>query len=168
MIFKFRDVRQNFGRLFEAERNPKFPKNDPKFSVTLMLDKTNPEHAKMAKDFMAVVDEVAAGRPFDNEAVIDGDAPGSHEANAGLYLVRASAAEDRRPHTVGKDKRPVVKADGVFYDGCRINATVDVYYSKQYKKVCAELLGVQFHADAESLGRRELGVDEMFDDDIPF
>lgn len=159
-LVKLKNVRINFASLFEPYTSPKFPKNDPKYQVTLLLSKTNKADCASISALAKACDEQAGGKRVDKHPLVDGDAAGQHELNAGLYVVRAS--NKRRPVVVGKEGEALTEADGVIYDGCYCNVALDVYYYADMKGVFITLLGVQFAKDGEPLGRRTYTPEDMF------
>ena len=158
MLVKLKNVRINFAALFEPTVSPKFPKNDPKFQITLLLDKK--KDAEKISTVAKALDEVAAGKRLDKHPLVDGDGEGQHEANAGLYTVKATSK--RRPVVVGKDGEALTAEDGVIYDGCYCDVALDVYYYADMKGAFATLLGVKFVKDGEPLGRRVYSTEDMF------
>lgn len=65
-----------------------------------------------------------------------------------------STATPKRIPVVGRDRSPLVEADGKPYAGCFVNASVRAWaQDNQYgKRVNFELLAVQFAADGEAFG----------------
>tara|TARA_R110000868_G_scaffold151117_4_gene374749 strand:- start:6985 stop:7485 length:501 start_codon:yes stop_codon:yes gene_type:complete len=162
MLVKLKNVRLNFGHLFEASVSPKFPNNDPKYGGTFLMDKST-KHGKDAVKLLAKVRDEVLGENVvkaDKMLITDGDEPGQHEANAGLFIVKA--ANKNRPVVVDAEGNGSVAADGLFYDGCYVNVALDVYYYADMKGVFATLLGVQFASDGDTLGVRRYTADEMF------
>lgn len=69
-----------------------------------------------------------------------------------IYL--ATSSKMTRPTVVGPDRAPLVETDNKIYNGCRVNAIVDVYASDKPgfgKGIFCGLGGVQFWADDERL-----------------
>lgn len=159
MLVKLKNVRINFASLFEPTVSPKFPKNDPKYQVTLLLDK-KADKDKISALAKACEEVLPNNARVDKHPLVDGDAPGQHELNAGLFTVRAGSK--RRPVVVNSDGAALSDSDGVIYDGCYCNIALDVYYYADMKGVFVTLLGVQFAKDGEPLGRRVYSPDEMF------
>lgn len=161
-LVKLKNVRVNFANVFEPTVSPKFPKNDPKYSIMLMLEKGTKQGRAHIAALTTARDAVLNGKTVadDKALLIDGDQPGQHEANAGLFTVKAS--NKQRPVVVDQQMAPLVAGDGVIYDGCYCNVTLDVYYFADMKGVFATLLGVQFAGDGEPLGRPRYTAEQMF------
>lgn len=159
-LVKLKNVRINFASVFEPFVSAKFPNNEPKYQITLLLDKEIKSDRDMVASLAKACDEAAGGAKVLKHPLIDGDEPGQHENNAGYYLVRPS--NKRRPVVVGKDGEALTEADNVIYDGCYCNVALDVYYYPKMKGVFATLLGVQFAGDGEPLGRRGYTPEDMF------
>lgn len=95
----------------------------------------------------------------------DGDAKTYNGAEGLMMLSARRKKRDGRPYVVDRAKRPVTEEDGIFYSGCYVNATVEIWaQAKDYPGVRCTLLGVQFFADGDSFSGASKASDDDFDD----
>lgn len=71
-------------------------------------------------------------------------------------VMRINASDSQRPHALHRNLKPLNESDGVLYPGCYVNLSISLWAqnNKYGKRVNANLLGVQFVGDGESLGGR--------------
>ena len=76
---------------------------------------------------------------------------------------------------IDRDKTPLTEEDGKIYSGCYVNAIVELWsMNNEYgKRICGNLLGVQFFRDGEAFASSgdSVGVDDfesLDDDSDPF
>lgn len=156
----------------------------PKFSITVMIDKTNKEQMdylkalhKDATDAMAEKWPDPAKRPRinligdtkslfkDGDKTVNNNGIPLNETNpeyAGHYLLRASTAT--RPAVVDRNKAEILDANEV-YGGCFVKVNLNVYTfdTQANRGVTCGLNGVQKWADGESFGGGRPSLDQMFD-----
>lgn len=157
MRVMIRNARIAFPNLFQAKG---FNGSEPKFGCTLLIDKNDPQIAKIkeamvtvAKDKWAAKGEaqlknlVAGQKVFLN----DGDLK---EVNgfAGNWALNTS--NKNRPTVINKDKSQLDASDGLPYAGSYVDAQIDIWaMDNQYgKRICATVLAVQFKRDGEAFG----------------
>ena len=143
-----------------------------KYACTLLLHKENDAAQiealkKAAQDVLNEkygIGKIPKGfkMPF-----VDGDEK-EYDGYEGHISIKASTK--RRPTTIDKNKTPVVEEDGVFYAGCRVNASVSAWVmdNNYGKKVLFSLNGVQFNrhdAPFGSDGDSSDDFDVIADDD---
>ena len=105
----------------------------------------------------------------ENYACRDGDEE-TWDGYEGCYYV--SAASNRKPAVIGRDKRPISESDGIIYAGCYVNAIVTLWHQVAGRRgdetvptaVWAALEAVQFVRKGEAFGASGVNVDEEFDD----
>ena len=95
----------------------------------------------------------------------DGERKADKDGFEGMVFISTSNAA--RPTVVDRDKTPLTQADGRPYNGCYVNAIVDIWpQDNQYgKRINAKLLGVQFYKDGEPFasGKAAASVDQFED-----
>jgi len=157
---------------------------DPKYSVTVMIDKTNAEQMAFMKaihaDAQAALAEAwpdQAKRPRialvgetkslikDGDKTLGNDGVPLVEKNpeyAGHYLIRVSAKQ--KPVVVDRNRQEIIDP-AVVYGGCvcKVNLNVYTFDTQANKGVTAGINGVQFWADGERLGGGRPALESMFD-----
>jgi hypothetical protein len=164
-------VRFSYCNLFEAKAP--VDGGDPKYSVTLLIPKT--DTATLAKIQEAVNDAREAfcrkngasslpANPITPLHDGDGVKPNSGEPYGpeckGHYVISVSSKQ--RPVIVDRDRQEILDSTEV-YSGCYGRATINFYgYSNKKKGIGAGLLSVQKLADGEPFG--SMGSAEDFND----
>ncbi len=167
-------VRFSFCNIFE----PKAPNGggDPKYSVTLLIPKSDTATLGKIKDAMAEAREVfckrngASALPakpnntlHDGDGVRDSGDPYGPECK-GHYVITVS--NKQKPVVVDADRQEILDP-GEVYSGCYGRASINFYgYNSNGKKgISASLLGVQKLADGEPFGIMGSADDFKDDDD---
>lgn len=156
----------------------------PRFSIVLMIDKTNKEQMDFMKGLYKDATEVLNEkwpdpntRPripltgHDSSLFKDGDIACNKQGiplkeknpeYAGHYIIRAGTTT--KPVVVNRSRAPISDANEV-YGGCWCNVNINTYSfnQQQNKGVTIGLNGVQKWKDDESFGSGRPAVDEMFD-----
>ena len=94
-------------------------------------------------------------------AYVSGDTK-AYDGYAGMMALSASRKEDAgRPSTLKRDGTPAVAADGVFYSGCYVMASVEFWaQDNNYgKAIRCTLRGVKFVKDGQSFGATTTAAD---------
>lgn len=169
------NARLSFPHLFEAWKAPGDPNSKPKFGASFLLNKK--VNADDIKKVTAAINSVLASKGWkpamlkskcarEASEVINNQ---TGEALAGYdnEHVVVNANSQRRPLIVNPRNEPVVETDNLFYGGCYVDATFDIYgYDKvaaHGKRICAELIGVRFRRDGEAFGAsRPKDAEEVF------
>lgn len=140
----------------------------PKFSVSLLLDKTKDaaQIKAIEKAITALYAEKNKGKALaaDRVCLKDGDLRGEEDpAYAGKMYINAS--NEKRPQVVDRDKTPLAAEDGKPYSGCFVNAVVRLWYQDNQfgKRVNSSLEVVQFWADGEPFGAPPVSLDILPD-----
>lgn len=148
-------VRLSYAHLFEPHA---IEGNDPKYSVSVLIPKTDTETLKAIKEAVAEAKELGKGKfggkvPANLKTPLrDGDEERpDDEAYVGCYFLNASSKN--KPGVVDLSVQPVLDATEV-YSGCYGRLTLNFYaYSASGNKGIAAGLGnVQKLADGEPLG----------------
>ncbi len=148
-------VRLSYAHLFEPHA---IEGNDPKYSVSVLIPKTDTETLKAIKEAVAEAKELGKGKfggkvPANLKTPLrDGDAERpDDEAYVGCYFLNASSKN--KPGVVDLSVQPVLDATEV-YSGCYGRLTLNFYaYSASGNKGIAAGLGnVQKLDDGEPLG----------------
>lgn len=174
-------VRLSYVNIFE----PQIPQDggDPKYSVTLLIPKT--DTATVAKIKAAIAEAADNFRKKNGTASLpanpmsplhdgDGVKPNSGEPYGpeckGCWVLSASSKETQKPVVVdefGKEisgPAKVCENPGLVYSGCYGRASINFYgYSNRRKGVGAGLLGIKKLHDGEPFGT--VGSASDFDDD---
>lgn len=148
-------VRLSYAHLFEPHA---IEGNDPKYSVSVLIPKTDTETLKAIKEAVAEAKELGKGKfggkvPANLKTPLrDGDEERpDDEAYVGCYFLNASSKN--KPGVVDLSVQPILDATEV-YSGCYGRLTLNFYaYSASGNKGIAAGLGnVQKLADGEPLG----------------
>lgn len=163
-----RNARLSFPDLFEAVQ---FQGQGPfQYRASLLV----PADSAVKKEIDALIDQVAkekwpgndnqgrpkadailkAARATQKICFIDGDTK-NYNGYAGNWALTATRSVDAgKPVVVDRAKNAVTKEDGLFYGGCVVNATVELWAQDNSfgKTVRATLVNIQFVKDGESFG----------------
>lgn len=156
------------------------------FSITLMIDKKNPEAMAYMKslygDAKSALEEHfpdAATRPrhpiagHDKSPIKDGDKNNNNkgiplrESNpeyAGHWIIRATRQSSQGPPLVVDPNNQEVMSQRKIYGGCvcKVNMNAYTFESEKNSGVTFGLNGVKFVEDGEPLGSSRQSVEEMF------
>lgn len=177
-------VRVSFPTLFTPRAFQ--PGQDAKFSIVLMLDKTDQSHMAFIKELHKDMQQALAEKWPDQATrprnplvghtrspIKDGDKTLNNQGvllseknpeYAGHYIVRANTTN--RPLVVNRNLQDVMDS-AELYGGCfcKVNINVYTYNSSANKGVTCGLNGVQKWADGESFGGGRPPINEMFEAD---
>ena len=159
-----KNVRLSFPSLF---KKAVFNGDETKFEATFLLDKD--AHAdKIAEIEAAIKAKIAEdlkGAKIKPEKLCmkDGD---DSDYDGYDNVMSFKASNNKRPLVLDRGRSPVSEDDNLFYAGCYVNATVELWaQNNQYgKRINANLLGVQFAKDGEPFGDGAVGSADDFDD----
>lgn len=166
------EVRLSYAHLFEPYSND--PDNDPKYSVTILIPKSDTATlGKIERAIEAAAEEGKTSKfggkiPGNLKTTLhDGDEEADLDRNpeyAGHMYMAISAKQ--RPGVVDLDLNPVLDPMQV-YSGCyaRVSMGAFAYSTSGNKGVSFGLNNVQFIRDGEPLGGRTRAEDD-FDDDF--
>lgn len=160
------EARLSYCNLFQAVRPKNNPGADPKFSVTVLIPKSNTA-AKAALD-AAINAAIEAGvsskwngqRPpmpsipvHDGDGVRPSDGMPFGEECKGHWVFTASAAQTRPPFVVDNNVQRIIDPTAV-YSGCygNVNVSFFAYNAAGKKGIGCGLNGVQKLRDGEPLG----------------
>lgn len=168
------EVRLSFVHVFEAYTNN--PENDPKYSVTILIPKSDKKTLAKIKAAQEVAKENGKSRVFEGRipsnlrnTLHDGDEEADLEKypeNAGHFYMNVS--NKKRPGVVDEDLNPIVDP-GKVYSGCygRVAMSSFPYNYGGTKGISFSLDNVQFLRDGEPLGAvRSSAEDDFSDDDL--
>lgn len=176
-IITIGEVRFSYCNVFTPQAPFNNPAGNPKFSVTILVPKTNTA-AKAAIDaaVKAAIDAGVSAKwggvrpPVPAVCVHDGDgvrpsdgAPYGDECK-GCWVFTASSNPDRPPFVVDARRQPVLDQREV-YSGCYGNVNVGFYaYNNSGKKgIGCGLNGLQKTRDGEPLGGNSITAEQAFD-----
>ena len=173
-------VRVSFPTVFKPRG---FQNSDPKYSVTMMFDKTDDTHmaalTKVRKEAEAVLEDKwpdPEKRPripivgHDKSPIKDGDKSCNQQGvpiveknkeYAGHFIIRAASAS--KPPVVDRGMEEIVDTN-MIYGGCycKINFNAYAYDVQTNKGVTFGLNGVQFWDDGDAFGGGRRSVGDMF------
>jgi len=137
-----------------------------KYTATLVLDKSNPEHKAIKKVIDKQIESIYKQTKnkrsdFKDDRFCIKDGSDEFENS---WLIKVG--NPKRPKIIDRDRTPLLESDDKIYAGCYVNAIIDLYYyDKQYGKfLLSNLYGVQFQADGDKLGKEIPDVTEEFED----
>lgn len=148
-------VRLSYAHLFEPHA---IEGNDPKYSVSVIIPKTDKETLQAIKEAVAEAKEAGKGKfggkiPANLKTPLrDGDEERpDDEAYTNSYFLNASSKN--KPGVVGTDVQPILDATEV-YSGCYARLTLNFYpfSASGNKGIAAGLGNVQKLEDGEPLG----------------
>ena len=156
------NVRPKFLHIFQKHKS-KTGEGEPKYSLSLILDKKDDaEQIKKIQDILAALKKEHGFNAVGDKCCLRDGADNTEHYDAKWMYLRAS--NKNRPQVVDRAKRPVTEDDNLFYDGCRVNAIVDIYGIKEFKSFSASVEVVQFVRDDEPLGRPPVDIDKLLPD----
>ena len=162
-----RDVRFSYVTLFQPKPSMNDPKGEPKYSLTMLIPKTNiaalaliqqaiseAENAAVSAKWGNVKPPVVPAPLHDGDGVRQDGTPFGTECK-GCWVMTASANVDHAPFVVDQNVQPIIDPKKV-YSGCWGNVSVSFFgYNAAGKKgIGCGLNGVQFIRDGEPLGSR--------------
>jgi hypothetical protein len=169
MEVKLKNVRLAFGDIFtpsDFQGDGNF-----KFRATLLIPKNSEAHKQISAAIKQVASDfwkdkaektLAAAKAGDNICLRDGDLK-DYDGFEGMMAL--TATNKARPTIVDKDRSPLVAEDGKPYNGCYVNAIVDVFaYSKYGNQVNCSLQGLQFSSDGDAFTAGRPAKADDFDD----
>ena len=176
ILVKVTGVYLSYPHLFEPFR-AKRPQIDPatgkakpgKFGAKFCFDRNDPQSKSDANALYAKIVELAKatfkqGLPADRYCLRDGKQL-TEDMHKFFVL---SASEEVKPTVVDRRRNPVTAEDDLFYPGCKVNATINLWaqnHPEHGKRINANLIGVQFMEHGERWGGRpRMKAEEMFDD----
>jgi len=128
-------------------------KENKKYTVSLVLDKSNPEHIKAKKIIDDQIEELFKKNKITRGAIKDDKfcVKESSEEFKNSWLIKCGYP--KRITIIDRDKTPLTEEDNKIYAGCYANVVIDIYYyDKQYGKfISSNIYGVQFSKDGEPL-----------------
>lgn len=162
-VIKLKGVRLSFPSLYEkASFNGEEGK---KYEATFLIPKSDTAFRKAIDAEMARLakEEGVKIPPPDKLCIRDGD-DSDYDGYADHWSLKASCTG--RPTTIDRSKNAVAESDEVFYAGCYVNASVDLWFQNNQfgKRINANLRGVQFVRDGEEFGRGRTDATDEFDD----
>ena len=169
---KLANVRLAFGTLFQARAVN--GEGEPKFSASLIIDKKQKDviaaveaamlKAATAKWGAKAAVQLKALQAADKCCLHDGDLKTEYDGFEGNLYVSARATV--KPRVVDRRNQELTQADGIPYNGCYVNATVDIYAQDNSfgKRINATLRGVQFVKDGEAFGAGRPAGDDEFEE----
>ena len=173
-----------------------FQDSDPKYSVTLMFDKTNKEQMASLKvlfdDATAVLNEAWPNKETqpripmmgsDNSPIKDCDKACDRQGiplaeknppYVGHYIIRCATGADSPPFRVDRNVEEIIDAS-VIYPGCFCKVNLNAY-SYEVKGPTGAIInkgvtfgfnGIQFVKDGDRIGGTRKSVDQMFEAEDP-
>lgn len=163
-VIKLPNVRISYPNIFR--KGSYEGTENSKYDCTFILDKTKNE--KLIKDVSNHIKKLlkdknkGARLAADRYCLRDGDATGKEEYK-NTYILKASSTA--RPTVMDRDKSPITEDDNVIYSGCRVNATIDLWFQPSHgKRVNANLRGIQFYRDDEAFGGGRIDPEIVMDE----
>lgn len=166
-------VRMSFPSIFQKEEYS--GKQGTKYAATFLLNKD--DHAEQIENLETAIQEALIEK-YGSQAKIpkillkeekrclkDGDNAG-YDGYDGHMSIKAS--NNARPSAMDLNKKQVTEDDNLFYSGCYVDASVDIWImdNAHGKRVCANLYAVRFREDGEPFtgGGVPSDVEDDFED----
>lgn len=145
-----------------AAPKPSKQREAPKFSAVMLIDPNNPKEAQDLQRLQARIQQVQAEN---NASLLPDIKPGKTDPR---LHVNSTATPDYPPGRLDAANVPmdVMVIGQEFYPGAICNFLLDVYYMKNYNRVCIGLIGVQKVMDGPRLDNR-MPEEQMFAGPIP-
>lgn len=185
-VIKLPEGRLCYAYLSKPKTKPPRPDGsipEPKYETAVLLDPSNPAHAKTIAEIKAEAQRLAsetpelAGTPLkklvlgfgngDKKAVDDeGERNPTYAAYEGMFYVNTSSATrpligDRSGHEIGQDNAQFP------YSGCYANVKITLFpwhhVPTKRKGISVDLRSVQFVRDGEAFGRGSLSAETEFE-----
>lgn len=149
----------SYPQVWEAVPN-EFRDGKIEFSCTILIPKNGANLEFLVSESMKPVkrlfgEQYSRLKEFGDHCPIkDGDDKGPEHANYGHWVIKATAAKNRRPFVVDKSSRPIGEHSEI-YGGAigQLWVTPMAYNTKIYRGVKFFLAGVQKIADGKPFGR---------------
>lgn len=156
-------VRLSFPSLFHKAE---FQGTETKYEATFLIPKSNKKLIASINEKIADLLKANKSKMLapDKLCLKDGDLSDYDGYSDHMSL---KAANDKRPQVIDRRKNPVTEDDDLFYAGCYVTASCDLWFQNNAygKRINANLYGVQFIADGEEFGRgASPDVSDDFDD----
>lgn len=167
MKIRIENVRLAFPDLFEPKT---FGEGKPAYSAKFIVDPTS-ANVKVIEDAIKAVAKEKWGEKAEGVLGVINDAKKSawtrgpyrnsktgdvYDGFDGMFHLNARTGGDKAaPKAYSRDKREVSARDGLFYPGCYVDASLDIYAQDhpQYgRRINCGLLAVRFVADGDSFG----------------
>ncbi len=164
-----KNVRLSFENVFTEQvmTDKETGKVTKKFKANFLIPKTDKATVQMMDD---AIDDAIFAKWGDDPPKLkdeklcmrDGDDENYDGYADHMYV---SASNSKRPTVVGRDKKPLVQADGVIYSGCYVNAVIRIWAQDNAygKRVNASLEAVQFYKKGDAFGAPPVDIDEKFE-----
>jgi hypothetical protein len=169
------NVRISFCRVFVPKANDK---DQDKYGVTMLIAKDHKDYGLLQDRVIEVAkaewkertaDVMTAMKLSDKICIHDGGSKPQYPEYKGLMYI--NTYNSVRPTVYTKGGQLLDKDDGKLYSGCYANVIIDLWaQDNEYgQRVNAELMGIQFHADGESLagGGKAASADDFDLSDQP-
>jgi hypothetical protein len=141
----------------------------PKYNVTILIPKNDPQVAEIEKIIAALEAELASKKwkngkkPKDFESPLrDGDDKDDYTGFAGCYYIAAKSKT--KPGVINKAKQPITEESGDFYSGCIGSVTINLYPYSDGGGIAAGLNNILKTADGERFAGKRDAEDDFADD----
>jgi hypothetical protein len=146
------NVRLSFPSLFKKSAFD--DKATPKFSGMFIIEKNNPDVAKIKAAMKKAMIDKWGEKPQGLKLCLrDGSEKNDMDGfGPGVFFFNASS--EKRPGVYDTDRSVLTEEDGRPYAGCYVNVRLSFWAqdNRYGKRINAELNGVQFAADGEAFG----------------
>ena len=167
------ECRLSYVRVFEPYTSD--PKQEPKYSVDLLIPKSNTAaKAQIDEAIAAAIQQAVAGKwngaAPDSVPVTFYDGDGVKQDGKlygaeckGHWVLRAKASKGYPPQVVGQDRKPILDQTQI-YSGCYAWANVSFfsYNSNGRKGISCGLNAIMKTRDGQPLGGERVSVEEAF------
>lgn len=149
-----------------------------KYSLELLIKSDRFQESKkyLVEKIKKIMEEKDCKCPKANWFILEGD-PDERPELEGVYRVKASESEDRRPVIVDENGEDVDGSKAIrdmFYAGCYVDVLVNPWGMKwtdgstTSKRVNASLLSIKFRKDGERFGEEPIDPNEAWAEDDDF
>ncbi len=159
MEIALNNVRLRFENIFFSKS---IKGSAPKFSATFLVPEDSPLRAEIDKAILSLATDKWKDKAKANIKVAQGSALTSswvsgelkdYDGFDGQWSFTATRQEKQgRPTVVNRKGQPITADDNVIYNGCVVNAKVDLYMQDSAdfgKGIRASLMGIQFVKDGD-------------------
>jgi len=150
-MIKINNVRLSYPFIFQ--KGSYEGKENDKYTVSLVLDKSDPGHIEAKKIIDDRVNQLfrenkVSRSSFKDDKFCIKESPEEFENS---WLIKCG--NRKRITIIDRDKTPLAEEDNRIYAGCYANVVIEMYYyDKQYGKfILSNIYGVQFSKDGECL-----------------
>lgn len=143
------NVRLSYNNVYTAETAKKYPTNPPTFKASFIIPPDS-SYFQQINTILRYLRNTHCGGSMCPDNFKDGNLK-NYAGWAGNWILQCSSGQNKPPQVRRRNGQISVQSDALFYPGCYVNAVVDLYYNRNYSKICGDLKAIQFREEGEAL-----------------